>query len=310
MAQARAGLFRTCLLAIVLLLLGACSSTTFFYNRLDFLVPWYVDDYVDLDSRQKQHLDGLLEPFLAWHRYRELPDYLKILQSFESTLDQPQTPQMIAHVFNEFESAWLRLEGESLDWLLDLGGQLSDEQIEELIEELWERQEEYEEEYLERTDEEFYEDSYDSALENAREYLGPLSDAQREILFEFSRSLLRSDSAWLAARAQWLEELAVLLERKPQWQQRVRKAVAMQRENPSPEYSRIYEHNLTQIYEVIARILDGRSERQDRHLRDSLSSLQEDLEKLIAEGKSPDVPAIEISEPQDAPADDADGLIE
>jgi uncharacterized protein DUF6279 len=309
-AKARAGLSRACLLAVVLLLLGACSSTTFFYNRLDFLLPWYVDDYVDLDSRQKQHLDGLLEPFLAWHRYRELPDYLKILQSFESSLDQPQTPQMIAHVFNEFESAWLRLEGESLDWLLNLGGQLTDEQIEELMEELWERQQDYEEEYLERSDEEFYEDSYDSALENAREYLGPLSDAQRQILFEFSRSLLRSDSAWLAARAQWLEELGVLLERKPQWQQRVREAVAMQRENPSPEYSRIYEHNLTKIYEVIARILDGRSERQDRHLRERLSSLQEDLEKLIAQGKSPDVSPVEISEPADPPADDGAVLVE
>ena len=35
-------------LICTLLLLGACSSTSFVYNRLDFIVPWYADDYVDL----------------------------------------------------------------------------------------------------------------------------------------------------------------------------------------------------------------------------------------------------------------------
>ena len=35
-------------LIFVLSLLGACSSTTFLYNRLDFLLPWYLGDYADL----------------------------------------------------------------------------------------------------------------------------------------------------------------------------------------------------------------------------------------------------------------------
>tara|TARA_B110000503_G_scaffold105513_1_gene157433 strand:- start:26334 stop:27176 length:843 start_codon:yes stop_codon:yes gene_type:complete len=245
-----------------------------------------VDDYVDLNQQQKQYLDGLLEPFLVWHRARELPDYLNILEGVENNLNQPQTPAMIAAIFGEFEAAWLRLEGESLDWLLDLGAQLSDKQITELMEELRDRQNDYEDKYLERTDEEFYEDSYDDSLDNAREYLGPISDPQRELLYEFSRTLLRSDRAWLQARAHWLSELGVLLERKPGWQLRVRAAVIAQKESLSPEYKRIYEHNLKAIYVVVAQILNGRSEQQDRHLRDRLSSLLEDLRSLMVDGKS------------------------
>ncbi len=290
-----------------LLLLGACSSTTFVYNRLDFLLPWYVDDYVDLNQQQKQYLDGLLEPFLVWHRSRELPDYLKILEGVEDNLNRPQTPAMIAAVFGEFEAAWLRLEGESLDWLLDLGAQLSDEQIAELMEELQERQDDYEDKYLERTDEEFYQDSYDDSLDNAREYLGPLSDPQRELLYAFSRSLLRSDRAWLQARAQWLSELGVLLERKPGWQLRVRAAVAAQRESPSPEYKRVYDHNLKAIYAVVAQLLNGRSEQQDSHLRDRLSSLSEDLRSLMAEGKTPASQAVDVPEPAAPAAPDPAG---
>ena len=282
-----------------LLLLAACSSTTFVYNRLDFLLPWYVDDYVGLNEPQKQYLDGLLEPFLVWHRSQELPEYLKILNSVEDNLKRPQTPAMFAAVFNDFESAWLRLEGESLDWLLDLGEQLSDEQIAEFMQQMWQRQEDYQEEYLERSDEEFYEDSDETARDTAREYLGPLSDAQRELLLQFSHSLLRSDRAWLQARAHWLTELGVLLERKPGWQDRVREAVAAQRRNPSPEYARIYEHNLHAIYDVMAQILNTRSEQQDKHLYDRLSSLREDLQSLIADVKVPEEQADDVAEPAD-----------
>ena len=50
-----------CLLCC-LLLLGACSSTTFVYNRLDFILPWYVDDYAELNTQQDAYLDELLAP--------------------------------------------------------------------------------------------------------------------------------------------------------------------------------------------------------------------------------------------------------
>lgn len=277
---------RVCALG-ALLLIGACSSTSFVYNRLDFLVLWYVEDYVDLDQYQKQYTSDVLASFLLWHRTQELQDYLRILDQIEDNLSQPQTPEMVASVFSEVEAAWLRLEAKGLGLLLDLGVQLSDEQIDKFMEKLWERQLEYKEEYLERTDEEFREDSYEEAVDSAREYLGPLSDKQRELLREFSRSLLRSDQVWLQERADWLAELAVLLERKPGWQQAVKEAVAARRNNPSAELQRVYDHNLQLIYTVIAQLLDGRSEQQDAHLRDRLSSLREDLQVLIAEGREP-----------------------
>jgi len=299
MAKALSRWCKVCVLG-ALLLLGACSSTSFVYNRLDFLVLWYVEDYVDLDQYQKQYTSDVLASFLLWHRTQELPDYPRILDQIEDNLSQPQTPEMVASVFSDFEAAWLRLEAKGLGLLLDLGVQLSDEQIDKFMEKLWERQLEYKEEYLERTDEEFREDSYEEAVDSAREYLGPLSDKQRELLREFSRSLLRSDHVWLQERAEWLAELAVLLERKPGWQQRVREAVAARRKNPSAEVRRAYDHNLQVIYTVIAQLLDGRSEQQDAHLRDRLSSLREDLQVLIAEGREPASEAGPASEAEPA----------
>ena len=91
-------------LVFCLLLLGACSGTTFVYNRLDFVLPWYVDDYAELNSQQDVYLDELLAPFLTWHRNQELPAYIEIIDGIEGRLDQPLTGAEIADVFAEFEA--------------------------------------------------------------------------------------------------------------------------------------------------------------------------------------------------------------
>ncbi|MEZ5570669.1 MAG: DUF6279 family lipoprotein [Halioglobus sp.] len=282
-------LLRVGILSIALSLV-ACSGTTFVYNRLDFLLPWYVDDYTELNDQQESYLAELIAPFLSWHRNQELPSYIEILTGIERSLEQPQTAAGIAAVFAQLEAAWLRLEGEALDWLLDLGAQLSDEQIAGFMNLMWEQQEEFKEEYLERSDEEFYDDSYDNLVDNAKEYLGALSDEQRTLLRVASRRLLRSDAAWLDERAQWLMQLGELLKRQPQWQQQVREAVAQRRQHPSPEYTRVYTHNMGVIYELVAQLLNSRSELQDEHLRDRLTELREDLTTLVAQGKASSPP--------------------
>jgi hypothetical protein len=276
--------WRSVCVVCCILFLGACSSTNFVYNRLDFLIPWYIDDYVDLNAQQSRYLDEELRPFLVWHRSFELPDYLKILQGIQDNLGREQTPEMFVAVFGDGETAWLRLEDKGLDWMLGLGAQLSDAQIVELMEKLWETQVEYKEDYLERTDEEFFEETYERAVDSAREYLGPLSDEQLALLETFSRSMQRSDRYWLQERAHWLTELTVLLERNPGWQQRVRDAIEARRQNLSPEYQRVYDHNMQAIFEVVAKLLNSRSERQDEHLRDRIAFLVEDLEALIGDG--------------------------
>ena len=202
-------------LVITVFSVSACSSTTYVYNRLDFLLPWYMDDYVDLNAEQETYLDNLLVPFLAWHRAQELPVYLIALDNIEDSLNQPLTAEIIGTIVTDFEAAWLRLQGEGLTQLLDLGARLSDEQIAAFLEVLWEQQREFEEEYLERTEAEFYEDNYDNTLDTLQDYIGRLSDVQRQWVRESSRQLLRSDQVWLQERARWLTQLAILLERKP-----------------------------------------------------------------------------------------------
>ena len=273
-------------LVIAIFSVSACSSSTYVYNRLDFLLPWYMDDYVDLNAEQEAYLDELLVPFLAWHRAQELPVYLTALNRIEDSLNEPLTPAGVGALVTDFESVWLRLQGEGLTQLLNLGARLSDEQIAAFLEALWEQQREFEEEYLERTEAEFYQDNYDNTLDTFQDYIGRLSDVQRQWVRDSSRQLLRSDQVWLQERALWLTQLAVLLERKPGWQQRVRAAISARNDTVSADYQRVYEHNMDAIYQLTAQVLNARSERQSRHLKDKLADIRQDLEALIAQGKT------------------------
>ena len=61
------------------LLLGGCG-VRFAYSQLDWLVPWYLRDYVSFDAGQRSLLDQRLAARLDWHCRAHLPDYVGLLR--------------------------------------------------------------------------------------------------------------------------------------------------------------------------------------------------------------------------------------
>lgn len=271
-------------LIIFLAALSACSSTTFIYNRLDFLLPWYLGDYVDLSRAQKKDLDELLQPFLQWHRSQELPLYLDTLNQVSDTLDRTLELQDVIDISLSFENAYRRMESEGLEWMLKLGAKLSDEQIAQFLQQLNEKQVEYEEEYLTRSEQEFREDTYESLNDSLQDFMGKLDAIQQKTLRDTSASLQRSDRMWLEERAEWMKKLEVLLRREPGWQQRTRDSLAARDADRSGEYQQVYEHNMRQIQQAMVTVLNGRTEKQNRRLRKKLDNFREDLQILIDQG--------------------------
>ena len=81
---------RTGLFALALLLSGC--SVKFIYNQLDWVIPWYLDDYVTFNPAQELLLDQRLDQLLAWHRTDQLPQYANFLEQLaadsQNGLDQ------------------------------------------------------------------------------------------------------------------------------------------------------------------------------------------------------------------------------
>lgn len=266
-----------------LLLLAGCSST-FMYNQLDWLVPWYADDYVDLTRVQEKSLKQQLVVLLQWHRSEELPAYVEILNDIERDLSGELSAATVRGWGEEMVVAWERLEERALPMVFAVGEQLSDEQMADFVENLNQRQQELEQEYLSRTDEEYVEDSYDNFEENLSDILGSLTDEQEQYLRESTQQIVRYDHEWLAERREWLQELETLLERKPGWQQAIMAAnerrEAQRRLDSGEDY-----RNQNLINAAIAGVLNLRTDKQSRRLQREIDTYRGDLLTLISQSK-------------------------
>jgi len=270
---------------LVQILLFCCLVTgctaSFTYNHMDWLIPWYVESYVDLTRDQKRSLKEQLQPFLAWHREEELRSYVEILDDIEAAIDSPVTGTLVKGWIDDIVAAAERTEYSMVHLGLEFGEQLSEAQMQEFVDSLWERQRDFEEEYLDRTDEEYIEDNAEELADFLKKLLGRLSVDQKDRLLGAAQSLCRFDKPWLVDSEEWLRELEPLLERNNGWQAAVEAAFLARKSNRSPEFRDCLDRNYTVISEAVADVQNQASDRQQDHLRNEIADLRSRLQKLI-----------------------------
>jgi len=274
--------FRTFSTVLLVVLLVTGCSTAFTYRHLDWLIPWYVDGYVDLTRDQRHLLQDQLGPLLQWHEGEELDRYLEILGQVEADLQEEVTPAQVRSWADEVISAVERLEQNMLSVALAFSESLSDEQLTEFIESVWEEHREYEEEYLSRTDQEYIEENAENLEDFLEEYTGRLNDEQEAALFRAAGSLRRFDSAWLEDHEQWLNTLGPLLKREPGWEDAIRVAYANRTLERPPEYMELLEYNMDVVATAVAEVLNSLTEKQQNHLFEKIDDLRSQIRKLLS----------------------------
>lgn len=280
---------RKLIAAMLLTLLAAGCTMSFTYNHLDWLIPWYVDDYVDLSRQQRQLLQGQLGPVLQWHREEELEHYLELLDQIEADLAGEVTTAQVRSWADEIIAAVERVEENMVSVALQFGATLSDEQLAEFMESVWEEHREYEEEFLSRSEEEYVEENAKNLEEFLERFTGRLDDEQEAILLQAAESLHRFDAVWLKDHEQWLNTLGPLLQRKPGWEDAVREAYANRTRQQSPEYTELLEYNMEVVSQAIADVLNRLNDRQRKHLIDEIEDLRSLVQRLLEQRESTSV---------------------
>jgi hypothetical protein len=265
---------------IILIFLTGCSSTTFIYNRIDFLLPWYFAGYVDLSRDQKQYLDELLIPFFSWHRHEELPRYADIINSVEEILDSEVKVENITLITQDVEESWFRLEDELLLWILPLTKDLSDEQINNFLQVMQTKTIESENKYLKRNDQVYQKHNYNRLRKNLRRFIGTMSKEQLDLVKIASKSMRRVDTEWVQNRKKLVANLGSILQRKESWEKRFI-SITHRDDLVSKNYRDNYAYNIDITNHLIAAILNTRTEKQDKKLRAQLKRYRTDIETLI-----------------------------
>ena len=265
---------------IILIFLTGCSSTTFIYNRIDFLLPWYLASYVDLSRDQKQYLDELLIPFFSWHRNDELPRYAEIINNVEDILDSEVKVENIVLITQDVEESWFRLEDELLLWILPLTRDLSDEQIINFLQVMQTKIIESENKYLKRNNQVYQKDNYNRLRKNLRRFIGTMSKEQLDLVKIASKSMRRVDTEWMQNRKKLVANLGSILQRKEGWEKRFI-SITQRDDLVSKNYRENFAYNIDITNHLIAAILNTRTKKQDKKLRTQLKRYRTDIESLI-----------------------------
>ncbi|WP_100657407.1 DUF6279 family lipoprotein [Alteromonas flava] len=273
------------LIGITLIFISGCSSK-FAYNNLDWLVYWYVDDYIELTDQQESIFDEKLHDWLKWHRQQELAVYVEHLQLVKQTaLGSELTPEQITAQIDIAQQHWERLRDRLVPELANMATTLSDEQVVYLFAALEKENQKREEKRAELTDEERLEQRQDDLVEDVEEMIGRLTDEQEQIVMLYAPSYQSSYEDWIAYRRtvqQAARSLFAGRKENPNFVQDLQALMLAPEQFRSERQLEVQEHNRRLYSTMIAEIHSTLTDKQKRKLAKEISAIIADLEDLMS----------------------------
>ena len=196
---------------IFITIVTACSFKTI-YNRLDYLIPSYVEGMVSLDEMLEEKVEQRTQVLINWHRNTQLIQYADLLRVYQQEFGLQLTEERVLQHMSTMELLWLPLEvklNEEMAILLPL---LNDDQLEELFDSIDDNNEDFYDEYVDLDDEELIEEYIDSLLDNYESWLGELTELQERDVEKAAYKFHSSAALRLQHRKNWQHGLREILD--------------------------------------------------------------------------------------------------
>jgi hypothetical protein len=272
---------KTLLLLLCLsLLISACSRAGLAYRNLDWLVPWRLNDYLNLNSQQQDWLKPRLQKHLQWHCSAELPRYIDWLQTTESILAQPQPDSaQLLEQFAQFDAALKRIGVEITPTAIELLRGLSEQQVNELYAAIDEDNLEDRQDFLDPPLATQISERQTRMQERLRAWMGRLNSAQIEHIAAWANGLGEQNRLWLENRQLWQAELRkVVAERdSADFAERVPHLLQQRESFYSDEYRASYGRSRQALATLFSQLLSSSDEAQRERLSHRLRDLRRDL---------------------------------
>ncbi len=273
------------LFASFIMIITSCGPRLI-YPHLEWLVPWYISDYISLDSMQKNMLEKRLMKQLDWHCRTQLAAYAETLRAagrYFAVDDQPIDASQIRFYYIKLTAHWKDLVRRIGPDITEILLTASDEQIDELFGNLEKQNRELRKEYVDLPDRELDAKRQERMAGRLKHWIAELTVDQKAAVADWSSQLTPIADLWLQNREAIQEAaraLLVQLNRSPG----VRASLLELIVNPEAVRSAAYQHkidlNLDATINSIARLNQLLTSEQRRHLLKRIDSLAADFDKL------------------------------
>ncbi|RJG48204.1 DUF6279 family lipoprotein [Motilimonas pumila] len=271
------------------LTLTACS-TSFTYNNLDWLVYWYLDDYVELTDEQKQKVDPKLNEWLVWHREHELTLYLA---HFAELSQDIQNKSLNSQTLDKhqalFEQHWQRLKARIVPDLVALAPLLSQQQIDQMFDVLGQENTVAKQDHNRLlTRNKIQQENLWLAERTKRlsRWLGPLSNSQRQLLEQSYQQYQDTQGLWIDFKMHYQHtlkhHLLVYSQVQTQAQSRALERLLL---NPDtlkePILVNKSQANVAMFKGLVQDLNQNITTKQREHLIEELAGIAQDIEAIL-----------------------------
>ena len=270
------------LLGAILFLLTACGVKSG-YNKLDWLITAYVDDYVTLDTEQRSLLQRQLNAQLSWHRQEQLPRYACWIARLRTDLVNGLTTGELEGHDAELRTHWHALMRRLAPDFMRLLATASDTQIDELRANFERKTKKYKSKYVDLPAAERHENRSARMKKRLKRWTGPLTAAQEQAVDAWSERIELSGANRLAYRQQWqvfLTELGAARHDSARLATNVERILANPQAEQSPEYRRQREINRIETKHRLIQIDSLLEPQQREYLQEQLWELAHDFSEL------------------------------
>lgn len=278
------------LLVAVLLVTTGCSFG-FIYRQLDWLVPWYVTDYVTLDDKQHSALEKRLEALLEWHCSTQLQRYATWFRKLEATPNAFDRKKLEAH-YKTTHLFWRDLMGEVSQDATVILETASDEQINELVTNLKNTRRESEQEYKALSEEKRAKRRIERMSRLLERWIGGLQPVQQGRIEEWSAGLgSNGDTAWLDKRRRWQEAFFSALSyrnEKDRFSRKLHQLLVEPETLWSMHHREVYFQRKSITLDMLADVAASMNEEQLSHLKYELLRWADKFESLACTAESPE----------------------
>lgn len=266
------------------LLTGASCSLKTVYSNLDYLIPAYIDNLVELDELEER-VDRETILLLIWHQNNQLPKYRQFLSDIKHFIsakhNEKNQPEKILSFIQKSSSLWHEMREQLSVNLAKLLPLLNPEQIEELFANLEDNNRKFIETNIGLNTTEQVEVYYERLINNFDEWLGYLTKAQKEQLLKAAKMFKSLSKQRLTARLEWQQQTKKIL-----FSDEVDKTKSLLKlfNRLSLKHDKLYENtsivNRKVLADSLSYIISTLEEEQKRHFIDKLDDYIELINSL------------------------------
>lgn len=277
-------LLKTCIsLWLCLLFVAGCSQIGLTYRHLDLIIPWSLNDYLDMNASQKDWLDDRLKEHLNWHCTTQIPGYLTWLDRLQGMVENNQVnEEQLRARTAEARQAIATISREITPTAVDLLRQLDDQQVTEMEAAFAKDLRKHESEYVDQSLDQQIKDRAQRMEKRLNPWIGKLSPMQRDRVLQWSTSLGEQNRVWIDNRAHWQSLLVAAVKQRgaPDFDQKIAKLLQDRETFWTPEYRATYDRTEQAAISLITDLVAQSSPEQRQKLLAKIADVREDFTNL------------------------------